>query len=395
MARRSFGMLDKLPSGNWRARYTGPDKKRYQAPTTFPTKAPAQAWLAARQTEIALGTWRPPAEVEAEQAAARAAAAQKQVTLGTFAERWLATRTNSKGQPLRPRTREEYQRLLRATGTRDEDDPGGPLAELLELPLSAITPERVRTWRAAQLALGTATQTSRAYALLKSIMATALGDKLIDEQPCTIRGGSHTSTGQKVLPPTDQELAVLLTTIQPRYRALVILGAIGGLRWGEATALRAQDVAVERDQAGGVVAVRVHVSQAVTWTQDGPVVGPTKSEAGQRVVTIFGSDAQIIAEHVADRIGQALLFPATSGGHLHATTFHRHWKKARTAAGREDLRFHALRHYAGTSYAQAGATLRETMARLGHSTTTAAMRYQHAGSRDDELAMRLAKRTTA
>jgi integrase len=52
---------------------------------------------------------------------------------------------------------------------------------------------------------------------------------------------------------------------------------------------------------------------------------------------------------------------------------------------------HALRHYAGTRYAQAGATVRETMARLGHSSERAAMRYQHAGNRDDELAMRVAR----
>lgn len=70
----------------------------------------------------------------------------------------------------------------------------------------------------------------------------------------------------------------------------------------------------------------------------------------------------------------------------------RHWDKARTAAGRPDLHFQALRHYAGTRYAQSGATLRETMDCLGQSTTAAAMRYQHAGNRDEELAMRAARR---
>lgn len=35
------------------------------------------------------------------------------------------------------------------------------------------------------------------------------------------------------------------------------------------------------------------------------------------------------------------------------------------------------RHLAGTLTAQAGATVRETMDRLGHSTSEASMRYQH------------------
>lgn len=56
--------------------------------------------------------------------------------------------------------------------------------------------------------------------------------------------------------------------------------------------------------------------------------------------------------------------------------------------------FHALRHYAGTRYAQAGATPKETMARLGHSSMGAAIRYQHSGNRDDELAARMSRRST-
>ena len=73
-------------------------------------------------------------------------------------------------------------------------------------------------------------------------------------------------------------------------------------------------------------------------------------------------------------------------GWVPQSAFWRHWHKAVVEADRPDLPFHALRHYAGTRYAQTGATIRETMARLGHSSTKAAMRYQHAGSRDDELA---------
>ncbi|WP_179017288.1 hypothetical protein [Paenarthrobacter nitroguajacolicus] len=43
MARESFGIIDKLPSGNLRARYTGPDGKRHAAPGTFKTKGAARA----------------------------------------------------------------------------------------------------------------------------------------------------------------------------------------------------------------------------------------------------------------------------------------------------------------------------------------------------------------
>jgi len=63
---------------------------------------------------------------------------------------------------------------------------------------------------------------------------------------------------------------------------------------------------------------------------------------------------------------------------------------ARVAAGRPDLRFHDLRHTGAVLAATTGATVAELMARLGHSTAGAAMRYQHATQdRDRIIALRL------
>ena len=131
------------------------------------------------------------------------------------------------------------------------------------------------------------------------------------------------------------------------------------------------------------------------------IPGPTKTEAGVRSIYVYGDAAAAIARHVdADRFRfnpGALLFPASDGvSHLSQSTFHTPtWNNARTAAGRPDMPFHALRHYAGTRYAQAGATPRETMTRLGHTSLAVALRYQHATDRDAEIAARMAKRPTS
>jgi integrase len=390
-SRRTWGKVEPLPSGNYRASYTGPDKLRHFGPMTFTAVIDADAWLSTQRAQIVAGTWTPSTARDA--ADAQADRAQ---TLGTYAAQWITTRTNSKGDHLRPRTKTEYERLLRTPDADRPDDAGGPLAALVALPLIEITPARVRKWRADLLATGHKTQTSRAYGLLNAIMTTAIIDRIIDTNPCTVKGGQSTHTGRDVTPPTDAELETILATITPRYRALVALAAAGGLRFGEAIALRAQDVAVERAEDGTVVAVRVNVERGVSRTADGLVAGPPKTSAGVRRVAIFGDDAAIIAEHVRSLIGGALLFPATDGvSFLAQSAFWKHWNPARTAAGRADMPFHALRHYAGTRYAQQGATPRETMARLGHSSMGAAMRYQHSGNRDDELAARMARRTSA
>jgi integrase len=68
----------------------------------------------------------------------------------------------------------------------------------------------------------------------------------------------------------------------------------------------------------------------------------------------------------------------------------RGYYSARVAAGRPDLRFHDLRHTGAVLAATTGATVAELMARLGHSTAGAAMRYQHAAQdRDRIIAQRL------
>lgn len=49
-----------------------------------------------------------------------------------------------------------------------------------------------------------------------------------------------------------------------------------------------------------------------------------------------------------------------------------------------ELHFHDLRHTGGTLSAASGATLKELMARLGHSSVRAAMIYQHATRERDQ-----------
>jgi hypothetical protein len=61
------------------------------------------------------------------------------------------------------------------------------------------------------------------------------------------------------------------------------------------------------------------------------------------------------------------------------------WVPATEAAGVPGLRFHDLRHTAGTLAARTGATAKELMARLGHSSSQASMIYEHAAADRDRL----------
>jgi integrase len=61
------------------------------------------------------------------------------------------------------------------------------------------------------------------------------------------------------------------------------------------------------------------------------------------------------------------------------------WQRARTKVGRPDLRLHDLRHTGLTLAAATGATTVELMHRAGHSSSVAAMRYQHATKDRDRV----------
>ncbi len=68
--------------------------------------------------------------------------------------------------------------------------------------------------------------------------------------------------------------------------------------------------------------------------------------------------------------------------------FHRLWTKALTDAKvEEDVHFHDLRHTGNALAAATGASTKELMARMGHSSIRAALIYQHASrSRDKQIA---------
>jgi len=357
----AFGSVDKLATG-YRARYFGPDGRRYKAPTLFRTKQDARAWLSLRHAEIVRKAWEPPE--------ATSAPAPK-LTFKTYSDTWLPAR-KVKGRPLKDRTAEHYRYLL------DEHI----LPGLGTLPIGSITRDDVNNWYD-KLSADTPTARAHSYGLLKTIMGSAVADGKAPFNPCVLKGAGSAKRAHKVKPATLPELEVLTATLPERFRLMALLGAWCAMRYGELTELRRCDVDVS-DRT-------IRIRRGVVRTRKGfNSDGGPKSDAGIRDVAVPPHLMTAIEQHLAKHVGpqpDALLFPAASGGHLASAAFYRHYYKARDLAGRPDLRFHDLRHTGAVLAAQKGATLAELMARLGHSTPAAAMRYQHAAAgRDRQIA---------
>lgn len=176
-----------------------------------------------------------------------------------------------------------------------------------------------------------------------------------------------------------------------RYRALVLTAGLAGLRQGELFALRRRDV----DLLHATIAVH---RKRLRLASGEVLEDHRKSDAGRRSVVLPGPLVAELEHHLAIYTGpspEAYVFPSPEGVPLERSNFrNRVWIPATRAVGLAGLRFHDLRHTAGTLAAHTGATTKELMARLGHSSPRAAMVYQHASAdRDRLIADRLAEMT--
>jgi integrase len=435
--RRQTGSVRKLPSGRYQARFLGPDGVTRPAPTTFATSGEADDWIASQQVDVSRGRWHAP-ELGAE-------------LLRDYFDRWLTRRTPD----FAPRTVALYRGLAdRYVLLRLEMPSSGGNRSLRHIELGArqvrhITASAVEDWRAAALlkaaAAATArangpsrrvhparawavangidvpatgrlsaellerwqeeappekapaapknagrTQVAQAYSLLRSVLADAVAKGVLPSNPCRIPKGGEAPHDERV-PATFAELELITAAMPERYRAAVTVAAWSGLRAGELFALRRRDV--------GTGATTLRVDRAQVELSGQPVTySPPKSEAGSRVVHLPESVAAILAAHLDEHVARerdALIFATESLQPVRESYRSQMFRKARHAAGRDDLRWHDLRHTGATEFARAGATQAELQRRLGHSTQRAAAIYQHAADeRDRLLAERLEERIT-
>jgi len=354
--RRQFGSIRKRASGRFQARYTGPDGLTHSAPITFERKTDAAKWLSVKETEITRAEWINPDA--------------GQVSFEVYANVWMQDRV------LKTRTRELYDGLLR----------NHLIPTFGAEPVASITLARIRRWRKERLDAGPNVDrpfgpvtVAKAYRLLHAILETAADDELIRRNPARIEGaGNEDSPEREIIP-----LALvfdIMAKLPDRYRVLVLMATFTQLRFGELAGLRRHRLDLN--------ACTVQVIEASVQPGKGALLTePPKSRAGLRTVSFPAEIVPDLRDHLAlfaEPGSQGHVFVGPKGGTLRRNNFNPIWSAAVAAVGLPDAHFHDLRHTGGTLAATTGATTKELMARLGHSSTRAAMIYQHATKERDK-----------
>src|SRR5699024_807236 len=270
------------------------------------------------------------------------------------------------------------------------------LGKLAEVPVTELTEVMVSGWVNAMEKAGAAGGTiANKHGFLAAALKGAVAQKLIPSSPC-----EHTrlprTVRQDMVFLTHDEYARFLDYFTPHWQPLVTFLFSTGLRWGEATALRVQDVDLEHSCASLVWA----------WTR-GNVLGPPKSRKSRRTVALAPEVVELLGDQVDGRAPGDLLFTNQRGGPVRGATFHDNaWQpavrlangepaaKGKRVARRRDTqgkviqpaevplgkrpRIHDARHTCASWLLASGVPINYVQAHLGHeSITTTVDRYGH------------------
>lgn len=376
-----WGSVRELPAGSFQARYRQAGMA-VTAPALFESADDARDFLVMMRAALDRGGWSTEEEAG--------------ISVGDYATRWM-----TEHRDLRPRTRDLYRSELKLH----------IVPVLGEMDIGAIEPDDIVAWYEAMVAAGRPGRPTiaKCYRLLHAIFNTAVASGLIARNPCTVKGGGREQAPERPVA-TVEDVYALADAIDPRFRAAVLLATFGSLRIGEILALRRRSFdlhTVSRARSPNEKEARnakqsekgnndhrhleVTVVDQLLELDDGSLLfGPPKTQAGVRTIALPASIRADVERHLMRHTtpeDRGFLFANQSGGPLRRTTFFAAWDDARRRTGLQHLHFHDLRHTGNTLAAGTGASIKELMARMGHASARAALRYQHAvRSRDRAIA---------
>jgi integrase len=242
--------------------------------------------------------------------------------------------------------------------------------------MGTLTRSDMKAFVAALSATLAASTVHTVYAVLRSLMQSAVDDGVIPGNPCS-RVPLPRVERRVVEPLPVIAVLALADAITPRYRLAVWLGAGLGLREGEALGLVAPRVDFLRR--------KVHVRQQV---QGGELV-ELKTKASTRVLPADDTVLAEITRHMQTyELGpNQLLITNRCRRPVKRSSFWTCWSEAVEAAGLpKGTRYHDLRHFYASSLIRANLNPKVIQSRLGHATIAETMdTYGHLFPDDADL----------
>jgi integrase len=320
--------------GGYQVRYRDPNGRARAK--SFKRKVDASRFAQAAEADKARGDWLDPRLAR--------------VTFGQYVDEWRPSIAN-----LKPSTKAGYESLLRTH----------ILPEFGDTALGKITPKDIRAFIGKIEGRLSPARVRQAYRLLSMILKSAVESDYIAKSPCVgvklpkwMKRETHYLDAEQV-----ERLA---RAAGPRHETLVYLLAYGGVRWGEAVALR-------RGRCN-LLKRSIEIREAASDVDGILHFGVTKTNES-RTVPLPGFLVEMLARHLegVPKDPQALVF-TTGGKPLRGSNWRtRVWLPALERAGLPAMRIHDLRHTCAALLISQGHSPKSIQAHLGHSSITVTM----------------------
>jgi integrase len=259
------------------------------------------------------------------------------------------------------RSREQYTYLNERVTTR-----------LGEVRLARLTPLRLEEFKDELRASGLSDATQHMFfAYLRRSLQKAVAWELIGRNPCD---GVRAPSKGSYEPPSLDTAAIgrLIAAADATTQGTLIYMAIAtGMRWGELTSLRWEDI--------DIASATLFIPKA-------------KTQRGRRTVALGARTLERLQQHRMEQMRRfhdlgapppALVFEYNGKPWRQGQFLYHHWRHIRAAAGLRTMRFHDMRHAQATLLARAGVNPAVAQSRLGHTQASLTLDvYTHLSAAD-------------
>jgi integrase len=248
----------------------------------------------------------------------------------------------------------------------------GVKARLGDLRIAKLTPIRIEEFKDELRGSGFADATQHMlFSFLRRSLQKAVAWQLIGRNPCD--GVKAPSKGSREAPNLDTAaIARLIAAADATPQGTLIYMAIAtGMRWGELTALRWEDI----DFGSGTL-----------------FIPKAKTPRGRRTVALGSQTLERLKQHRMEQMRRfhdlgapppSLVFERDGHPWRQGLFYNYHWKHIRVAAGLRTMRFHDMRHAQATLLARAGVNPAVAQSRLGHTQSSLTLDvYTHMDAAD-------------
>ncbi|MFH5822242.1 tyrosine-type recombinase/integrase [Georgenia sp. AZ-5] len=231
-----------------------------------------------------------------------------------------------------------------------------------DIPLRGIRTAHVEMWvkRLQDAGLAPTTIASR-FTAVRTIFRAAVTDRRIPADPtASVKTPRKPRRDNRLELPRAEQVGALLRATEPRMRAYIALCAFAGLRLGEASAVKLDDI--------DFLHRTLHVERQI---QDAPGKGAQIQDpkyGSKRAVYLPEGLLQILAAHV-EQHGTApdgWLFSTVAGKPLPPSTVDSWWRRTTTAASITGVHLHGLRHFFASGLIAKGCDVVTVQRALGH-----------------------------